>query len=74
MFQDNLGLGGRIFSTALSGIDIALWDLKGKALGRPIYELLGGPFTDRIRVYARIDYWSEPLPEPQRYVPRMLAF
>ena len=31
MHQDNLGRGGRLFGTALSGIDIALWDLKGKA-------------------------------------------
>jgi len=38
--------------TALTGIEIALWDLKGKALGVPIYELLGGKFRDRIRVYA----------------------
>jgi L-alanine-DL-glutamate epimerase-like enolase superfamily enzyme len=38
--------------TALTGIEIALWDLKGKALGVPIYELMGGKFRDRIRVYA----------------------
>jgi len=40
------------FITALTGIEIALWDLKGKALGVPIYELMGGKFRDRIRVYA----------------------
>jgi L-alanine-DL-glutamate epimerase-like enolase superfamily enzyme len=38
--------------TALTGIEIALWDLKGKALQTPIYELLGGKFRDKIRVYA----------------------
>ncbi len=38
--------------TALTGIEIALWDLKGKALGVPVYELLGGKFRDRVRVYA----------------------
>lgn len=38
--------------TALTGIEIALWDLKGKALGVPVYELLGGQFRDKIRVYA----------------------
>ncbi len=38
--------------TALTGIEIALWDLKGKALGVPIVELLGGKFRDQIRVYA----------------------
>jgi len=52
LHRDNSGRGGRMFTTALSGIDIALWDLKGKILGRPVYELLGGPLRDRIRVYA----------------------
>ena len=63
MYQDNLGRGGRLFSTALSGIDIALWDLRGKALGVPVYELLGGPYTDRIRVYANGWYTNPGLPE-----------
>jgi galactonate dehydratase len=44
--------GGPILTSALSGIDMALWDIKGKALGVPIYELLGGPTRQRIRVYA----------------------
>src|SRR5258706_4571967 len=44
--------GGPILSSALSGIDQALWDIKGKALGVPIYELLGGPTRQRIRVYS----------------------
>ncbi len=44
--------GGPILTSALSGIDIALWDIKGKALGVPIYELLGGPTRQRVRVYA----------------------
>ena len=38
--------------TALSGIDIALWDLKGKALGQPISRLLGGRFRESVRAYA----------------------
>jgi len=44
--------GGPILTSALSGIDQALWDIKGKLLGIPIYELLGGPTRDRVRVYA----------------------
>src|SRR5438105_10179803 len=44
--------GGPILTSALSGIDIALWDIKGKALGVPVYELLGGPTRQRVRVYA----------------------
>ncbi len=47
--------GGPILTSALSGIDQALWDIKGKALGVPVYELLGGPTRDRIRVYAHGD-------------------
>jgi galactonate dehydratase len=44
--------GGPVLTSALSGIDQALWDIKGKALGVPVYELLGGPTRRRIRVYA----------------------
>ncbi|HMP40162.1 MAG TPA: mandelate racemase/muconate lactonizing enzyme family protein [Roseiflexaceae bacterium] len=45
------GFAGALI-TALTGIEIALWDLKGKALNTPIYELMGGKFRDEIRVYA----------------------
>ena len=45
------GFAGALI-TALTGIELALWDLKGKALGVPVYELLGGKFRDKIRVYA----------------------
>lgn len=44
--------GGPILTSALSGIEQALWDIKGKALGVPVYELLGGPTRHRIRTYA----------------------
>ncbi|HEV3022132.1 MAG TPA: galactonate dehydratase [Pirellulales bacterium] len=44
--------GGPVLTSALSGIDMALWDIKGKALGVPVYELLGGPTRERVRVYA----------------------
>lgn len=46
--------GGPIKTAILSGIDQALWDIKGKAFGVPVYKLLGGPTRDRIRVYGRI--------------------
>ena len=44
--------GGPILMTALSGIDQALWDIAGKYYSVPVYQLLGGPGRDRIRVYA----------------------
>jgi galactonate dehydratase len=46
------GAQGGQYVTALSGLEIALWDLAGKALGLPIYQLLGGKVRDRIRVYC----------------------
>ncbi len=63
LYQDNIGRGGRLFSTALSGIDLALWDLRGKALGVPVYKLLGGPIRDKIRVYANGWYTTPGSPE-----------
>src|SRR5688500_15713202 len=46
--------GGPILTSVLSGIEQALWDIKGKLLGVPVYELLGGPTRDRVRVYAHV--------------------
>ena len=60
---DNMDKGGRLFSTALSGIDIALWDLKGKILNSPVYSLLGGPYQEKIRVYANGWYTVERSPQ-----------
>ena len=44
-------MGGAAYC-AIAGLDIALWDLKGKALGVPIYKLLGGKARDKVRMYA----------------------
>src|SRR5919202_2654227 len=44
--------GGPLLTSALSGIEQALWDIAGKWLGLPVYRLLGGPTRDRIRVYG----------------------
>ncbi|KAF5016500.1 hypothetical protein F66182_11801, partial [Fusarium sp. NRRL 66182] len=46
--------GGPVFMSALSGIDIALWDLKGRNLGVPVYQLLGGKVRNKVQVYAWI--------------------
>lgn len=43
---------GAILFSAVSAIDIALWDIRGKAAGKPVYELLGGRFSDKLRCYA----------------------
>ncbi len=46
--------GGPVLTSALSGIDMALWDIKGKALGVPVYELLGGPTRSKVRLYQHV--------------------
>jgi galactonate dehydratase len=46
--------GGPVLSSAVAGIDQALWDLKGKSLGVPVHELLGGAVRDKVRVYTWI--------------------
>lgn len=46
--------GGIIKYSAMSGIDQALWDIKGKELGRPVCELLGGPVRDTLRLYDHL--------------------
>jgi L-alanine-DL-glutamate epimerase-like enolase superfamily enzyme len=53
MFRRSIGWAREgVSSSAISLIDVALWDLKGKALNQPVYNLLGGKTKDKIRVYA----------------------
>lgn len=52
MYRGGFYRGGAILMSALAGIDQALWDIKGKALGVPVYELLGGLVRDRMKTYS----------------------
>ena len=61
------GRGGTL-THAISGIDIALWDLLGQATGQPVGRLLGGRYRERVRPYA-----SLPMDEPTRLAERLLA-
>jgi len=54
MYRAGFYRGGPILMSAISGIDQALWDIKGKFHNAPVYELLGGPVRDSIRVYSWI--------------------
>jgi galactonate dehydratase len=54
LYRGGFYRGGPVETSAISGIDQALWDIKGKALGVPVYELLGGAVRDKVRVYAHI--------------------
>src|SRR5947209_6536593 len=57
--------GGPIVFAGISAIEQALWDIKGKALGLPIYEFLGGKCRDQVRVYA--NGWSYTSHTPDEY-------
>ena len=63
LYHDPQSRGGRLATSALSGIDIALWDLKGKILERPVYQLLGGAQRQKIRVYANGWYTNPGTPK-----------
>lgn len=52
MYRGTFYRGGPVLMSAISGIEQALWDIRGKALGLPVYELLGGAVRDKIKAYA----------------------
>lgn len=72
MMSSMSGYGGSAGSIviAISGIELALWDLAGKILEVPSYKLLGGKFRDKVRVYC--DSHGSEIPDPQRWKERAL--
>ncbi len=52
MYRTGFYRGGPILMSAIAGIDQALWDIKGKVLGAPVYELLGGLVRDKMKMYS----------------------
>jgi galactonate dehydratase len=54
MYRGGFYRGGAVHMSAISGIDQALWDIKGKVLGQPVHSLLGGQVRDKIKVYSWI--------------------
>ena len=52
LYKGSFYRGGPILTSALSGIEQAMWDILGKSLGVPVYQLLGGSVRERIRIYA----------------------
>ncbi len=63
MYRRAFYAGGEVLNSAISGVETALWDIKGKALGVPVYELLGGRTRDRIKLYANAWYRQGMSPE-----------
>jgi galactonate dehydratase len=61
------GAQAGVFVAVLSAVETALWDLAGKALGVPVYQLLGGKFRDRIRVYLDTALYQSRLPTPEQF-------
>ncbi|MBN8216431.1 MAG: galactonate dehydratase [Spirochaetes bacterium] len=57
--------GGPVYQSALSGVEMALWDIKGKALGVPVYQLLGGKIRDSVPCYA--NGWFAPAKTPAEF-------
>lgn len=52
IYRDAYWRGGAVLMSALSAVETALWDILGKALGVPVYQLLGGKVNDKVRIYV----------------------
>ena len=63
LFRDDYGRAGEIVATGISVIEIACWDIVGKALNQPVYRLLGGACRDKLKAYANGWYRVERAPE-----------
>jgi galactonate dehydratase len=64
-YRDVYFRGGPVYQSALSAVEMALWDIKGKTLGVPVYELLGGKVRDAVKCYA--NGWFAPAQEPAEF-------
>ena len=65
LYRDAYWRGGAVLMSAISGIEMALWDIKGKALGVPVYQLLGGKMRDSVRIY--VNGWFAGASKPEEF-------
>src|SRR5260370_18496839 len=79
MYRQSFWRVGVIGLSAISGIEQACWDILGKSLNRPVYQLLGGAVRDRVRMYTHLGggemravYESQQSSDPQLFVDRAL--
>ena len=63
MFRDDFARAGEIAMSAIAVVELACWDIVGKALGQPVHRLMGGPVRERIPAYANGWYTVERTPE-----------
>ncbi len=63
MYRNDYARAGEIAMSAIATIEIACWDIVGQALGKPVYQLLGGAVRDRIKAYANGWYTVERTPD-----------
>ncbi|MDO1449383.1 galactonate dehydratase [Rhodocytophaga aerolata] len=70
VYRDAYWRGGPVLMSALSAIEMALWDIKGKDLGVPVYQLLGGKVRDSVPCYA--NGWFAPAKTPDEFAEKAL--
>ena len=71
IYRDAYWRGGPVLMSALSAVEMALWDIAGKSMNVPVYRLLGGKVTDRVRIY--VNGWFSGAREPEEFAAKAKA-